>query len=119
MDDYIGEFGRLLATRVRDAAIMGCHTSLDPKSKGPTAKRWQALIQQNGHIPHEALIADVVDSAISQVLYLLDNHDMQLTFEDSTGVVRNPADDIAGEMAGYYLGDWRYDYSQFPVSEER
>jgi hypothetical protein len=68
---------------------------LPPQRDG---KRWRAVRHP------KVLIADIVDDAISSVLYAVDDGLLKISFSASSGKVVDLNSESLGELAGWYTG---------------
>jgi hypothetical protein len=109
----IEEFAKLLVQEVRDAAIRDCDRVLRSNATGPMSKRWkEAVHSDNQKSIVNAVIPDTVDEAVFYLLDAIDNGNLNLSFTAANGKTVDLATDGLGELAGWYLGDWRALYSQ-------
>jgi len=113
----IVEFSKTLIKDVRDMAIRSCDVQLHAISKdivrSPIAKKYQELantkdIQKFG----EALIADAVDDTIFYLFHAIDNGIINVSITASNGKLINLTKEGLGELAGWYIGEWREKYSE-------
>lgn len=112
----IEEFTKTLIKDVRDKAIRSCDVQLHAISKdmipSPIAKKYQELanekdVQKFG----EALIADAVDDTIFYLFHAIDNGIINVSITASDGKLVNLTKEGLGELAGWYIGEWRMKYS--------
>ena len=111
------EFAKLLVRHVRDKAIRSSDSQLYAKNlKAPTAKRWRE-VRETGNVDKyaEAIIADCIDNAIGCFLLALDEGIFNLSFKTSDGE-NVSLDELAGEICGWYMGEWREQYTSERIS---
>jgi hypothetical protein len=111
----IEEFGRALVERVRDAAIRSCDRLLDPNAASPVAKRWrESMPTSDAQKLAKALIPDIVDETISNLLLAIDQELFPLSFVASTGRSVDLVVEGLAELSGAYGGSpgWRSKYSK-------
>ena len=108
----VEEFGRVLVREVRDAAIQDCDMARRPTAMGAMAKRWRELAKTSPVKPvAEMLIPDIVDRTLCALLRALDDGKLPLSFTTANGKKVDFAEEGLGELVGWYLGDWRFDFS--------
>lgn len=108
------EFAKLLVHFVRDAAIKSCDVQLHATNfNSPIAKRWREALNSGDSIKFaEMLIADSIDEAIFHLLNSVDEGLFNFLFNSSNGSQLSFSDnDYAGELAGWYSGEWRFKLS--------
>jgi len=111
----IEECARILVEKVRDASIKSCDRRFQENATSPAAKRWKEMARSA--TPEEfrkVLIADIVDDAISSVLYAVDDGLLKISFSASSGKVVDLNSEGLGELAGWYTGSdgWRAIYAK-------
>jgi hypothetical protein len=111
----IEEFARILVEQVRDASIESCDRRFQANATSPAAKRWKEMACSA--TPEEfrrVLIADIVDDAISSLLYGVDDGVLKISFSASSGKVVDLNREGLGELAGWYTGNdgWRAMYTK-------
>lgn len=109
------EFAKLLVHFVRDAAIKSCDLQLHTANlNSPIAKRWrESLDSGNFKKFAEMLIADCTDEVIFHLLNSIDQGVFNIMFKSSDGKELSfSTNDYAGELAGWYSGEWRFDLSE-------
>jgi hypothetical protein len=111
----IEEFARILVEHVRDASIESCDRRFQANATSPAARRWKEMARSA--TPEEfrkVLIADIVDDAISSVLYAVDDGHLKISFSASSGKVVDLNSEGPGELAGWYTGSdgWRAMYTK-------
>jgi hypothetical protein len=77
----IEEFATILVEKVRDAVIQSCDRRFHQNAESAVAKRWKEAARKA--TPEEfakVLIADIVDDAISSVLYAVDDGLLKISF---------------------------------------
>lgn len=104
----VEEFARTLVQQVRDAAIRNCDALLLPQASSPPARRWRDLAATADAL--RAVIPDVVDQAVFEVLRAIDEGFLPLRYVSSSGREINLADGL-GELSGWYMGAWREKHS--------
>jgi hypothetical protein len=111
--EEIDEFARLLVMSVRDMAIKSCDVQLHGNNmKAPTIKRWHD-IKNGGDINKfaEMIISDAVDEALFYLFLAIDEGSLNISFNNAAGKNVDVDGDIIGELAGWYMGEWRSKYS--------
>lgn len=111
----IEEFARLLVEQVRDGAIQHCDRWLRAENRDPVAKRWkEAASDAELRSVAAVLIPDVVDSALAQLFWAIDQGLLKLSFTASNGNTIDLPKDGVGELCGWYMGSdgWRAMYSK-------
>jgi hypothetical protein len=109
----IEEFAKLLVQQVRDAAIRGCDMALRPNTIYATAKRWkEAAHSDDLKSIVNIVVPDTVDDTVFRLLHAIDNGLLNLCFTAASGKRVDLAADGLGELAGWYIGDWRALYSK-------
>ena len=111
----IEEFATILVEKVREASIKSCDRRFQANATSPAAKRWKEMARSA--TPEEfrkVLIADIVDEAISSVLYAVDDGLLKISFSASSGKVVDLNSEGLGELAGWYTGSdgWRAMYTK-------
>jgi hypothetical protein len=106
-------FGKILVQQVRDEAIKGSDSNLRLDVKHIISKRWQEA-GRGGDLDSiaRALIPDVVDETLAQLLRLIDQELLQLKFVGPGGTTLDLPKDGRGELEGWYMGSWREAYSK-------
>ena len=111
------EFAKILVQQVRDKAISGSDGQLYAKNpRARIANHWRQ-VRETGNIDKyaEAIIADCIDNAIGCFLLAFDEGVFNLSFRASNGE-NVSLDELAGEICGYYMGEWREEYSSERIS---
>jgi len=110
----IEEFAKMLVQQVRDAAIQDCDRKLRTDAKGSIAQRWRGI----GHEADlqsvaTAIIPDIVDNTVFQLLRAIDQGQLRLSFTASNGKMVDLPSDGLSELAGWYMGvpGWRSKHS--------
>ncbi len=114
------KFAKLLVKYVRDAAIKGSDTQLYATNmNSPIAKRWREA-RNSGDIDKfaETIIVDTVDETIGNFLLAIDQQLLNLSFAASNGRNITLTHDLIGELCGWYMGEWRYEYSSERCSND-
>ena len=115
----IEEFGRLLIKQVRDGAIASCDRNLQAGGADAISKRWQAALSTSSS--EEVLkvaIPDIVDAAIVELLRGIDQETLALAFTASNGATVDLPRDGLGELCGWFMGEWRFKYSEERVVDD-
>ncbi len=110
----IEEFATILIKQVRDEAIRSCDRTLRQDAKGPLAKRWKEMIQgRDSEALVRALIPDIVDKTVAQLLRSIDDEVLKLSFTTSNAKTCDLNEEGLGELVGWYAGipGWRSTYS--------
>ena len=111
----IEEFARLLIEHVRDQAIQHGDRWLHPENSDPVAIRWKkAAGDADSKSIAAVFIPDIVDSAIAQLLWAIDEGLLKLSFTASNGDSIDLSKEGFGELCGWYMGSdgWRAMYSK-------
>jgi hypothetical protein len=119
-EEEITQFAKLLVKHVRDAAIKSADVQLYAHNmNSPIAKRWRSR-KESGNIDKfaEEVIADCVDNTIFYFLLAIDEGLFKASFTASNGKDIPLADDIIGELGGWYMGEWRSEYSEERCSND-
>ena len=106
------EFAKLVVKHVRDKAIGSSDAQLYAKnSRAPIANHWRKA-RESGDMDKyaETIIADCIDDAIGCFLLAIDEGVFKLSFKTTDGEYV-AADELEGEICGWYMGDWREHYS--------
>jgi hypothetical protein len=109
----IEEFGRILVRQVRDAAIRNGDRRLEPGRRNRVAMRWAAALTTG--TPEEiarTVIMDSIDDAIFYVLQMIDQQVLRLSYTTEEGDVVDLSEAGLGELSGWYMGGWRFRYSE-------
>ena len=118
--EEITEFAKLLVQNVRDAAIKSADNQLyTTNMNSPVARRWRD-IKNSGNIDKfgETIIVDTVDDTIAHFLLAIDEGLMNLSFATSKGNNTTLTNDLIGELSGWYMGEWRSEYSSERCSSD-
>jgi hypothetical protein len=110
----IEEFATILTKQVRDESIRSCDRRLRLDAKGHGAERWKQLIQEaNPESLVRALIPDIVDATVFQLLRAIDDEVLKLSFTASNAEKCDLNEEGLGELGGWYAGipGWRSTYS--------
>jgi hypothetical protein len=118
MNPEILEFAKILVHQVRDAAVTSCDVTLAAHGKGPVAARWRAIGAPLDKL--NAIVPDVVDSAVFQLLRAIDQGELRLKFVGQNGHEVDLTEEGMGELAGWYMGSggWRAMFSQEPYVDD-
>ncbi|NJL76054.1 MAG: hypothetical protein HC892_14575 [Saprospiraceae bacterium] len=108
------QFAKLLVLHVRDAAIKSCDLRLHSSNmNSPSVKRWRDKISSiNNQEVVEMIIADCVDETIFWFLKAIDETVFNISFNSAEGESLSFSDFEYGEIAGDYIGEWRFKFSQ-------
>lgn len=110
----IEEFAKILVQQVRDRAIRSCDRRLQGDAKGAIAARWREIItDSNSASIVKAIVPDVVDCALAQLLWAMDQEMLSLIFGASNGKNVSLPLEGSGGLEGSYMGHegWRQKYS--------
>jgi hypothetical protein len=112
--DALDRFAAVLMTRVRDPAISECDRLASGQTIGPRGDYWREFVTDDGaRRALEALIPDVVDQVLFELLNAADNHELPLAWQEPDGSCL-PLDELGmQEMAGWLMGSdgWRRRFS--------
>jgi len=114
-DQDLTRFAELLIRLVRDRAIAACDQLADGQTRGPLGDRWRSIVEEPAaREAVKALIPDIVDQTLAELLNALDNGILPLAWrrEDNSCI---PLEDLGqGEMEGWLMGrvGWRNSFSQ-------
>jgi hypothetical protein len=112
--DPLSRLGRSLIQHVRDRAIQECDRLASGQSVGPDGQRWDGVLSSDqSRSAVAALIPDIVDQTMFQLLHALDNELVPLAFRHADGSIV-PLNAVGmGEMGGWYMGSpgWRHEFS--------
>jgi hypothetical protein len=107
MDQELDRFADLLIRHVRDRAIEVCDRHAAGIMRGPSGRRWRAVLQQPAPDAIVELIPDIVDEVLFELLNAIDNELVPLAWLCSDGNVVTLEELGLGEMAGRHAGgDW-------------
>jgi hypothetical protein len=99
----IEEFGKLLVHEVRDTAIRSCDQNLHVDANDVISQRWKRLDPfTNLESVAHALIPDVIDDTIFQLLRAIDGEELRLSFTSSDGNTVDLLKDGSRELAGWH-----------------
>jgi hypothetical protein len=115
LNPEIEEFAKTLVQHVRDGAIRNCDKRLREDAKGTIAARWKKLVtDESSAAIIRALLPDIVDSAIAQLLWAIDQELLRSIFMTSNGKNVDLSVEGAGQLEGWYMGHegWRQKYSR-------
>jgi hypothetical protein len=112
----IQEFARILMQHVRDAAIRECDMLARLGGRAVVTERWRkAAGTGNPEILLKEAIPDIVDSAIGQLLYAIDEGWLHLFYKAGNGKVIDLNKGDRGELVGWLgggPGGWTVTYSK-------
>lgn len=114
------EFAKLLVQNVRDSAIKSCDNQLYAQNmKAPMAKRWrEAKNKENMNEFAEMIIADCVDETLFYLFKSIDEGFVNLLLKASNDKTIDLTNEGLSELSGWYIGEWRYEYSQERASND-
>jgi len=110
MSPELADFAAALVREVRDRAIQACDFTLQHTS--PKGRRWQEAASLGTEELAKLLVPECIDEAIFQLLHSIDDGRFQLTFTSRDGTRFDLAEEGLGELAGWYVGEWRAKYSR-------
>jgi|ERR1700722_9240502 len=114
-DEEIARFARLLVQLVRDRAIDECDRLLAGGLRGPRGERWQSYGQDDTvREALDALIPDVVDDTLAQLLNAVENDDLPLAWQRSDDSLVTLTDMDPDGLVGPFMDGtegWRGVYS--------
>lgn len=99
---------------VRDRAIEACDRLASGQMVGPDGERWRELLAQaDARTALEALIPDVVDQTLFELLSSVDSDALPLAWRRQNGSYVSLSELGSGEFAGWLMGSggWRQQYS--------
>jgi hypothetical protein len=114
-DQELLRFAELLIHLVRDRAIIDCDNLATGEALGLLGERWRGLLSDtSARNAINALIPDIVDITVAQLLSSLDSNRLPLEWrrEDNSRVAM--ADLGQGEMEGWLMGPdgWRHSFAE-------
>jgi hypothetical protein len=110
------QFAELVMRLVRDRAIVACDSLAAGRVRGARGEYWQALTPDPAsRALAEALIPEVVDEVLFQLLDALDNGQLPVAWRSTEDGSWIPLEDLGqGEMAGWLTmgqGGWPDSFS--------
>lgn len=114
MDKEIIQFAQELITQVRDNAIQALTAQLHSTNlRSPTTRRWDEA-KKSGNFDKfgEVIIADSVDQALFQFFNAIDEGLLKISYSTKDHLVNLAESEITGELAGWYIGEWRSEFSK-------
>jgi hypothetical protein len=105
----------LLMRLVRDRAIEACDRLASGQMAGPHGNRWREFVASDDtRKAFEALIPDVVDATLFELLNSVDNEALPLAWRRRDGSFVALSELGLGELAGSLMGSggWRQQYSK-------
>jgi hypothetical protein len=114
LQEEIIEFAKLIVQNVRDSAIKSCDSQLYGHNiNAPMAKRWRDE-KNAGNIEKfgQMIIPDAVDEAIFYIFQAIDEGFFNLSLTAPNGKVINLTAEGLGELSGWYIGEWRQEFSK-------
>jgi hypothetical protein len=119
-DNYLRQFGERLVRLVRDRSISASDWRL--AGGDPVGQRWAQLIpNDDARRAMAAIIPDIVDQVLFELLNAIDNDELPLAWRTTDGSFADLSELGAGEMAGWLMGkapSWRHDFSTERISPE-
>jgi hypothetical protein len=116
----LDRFARALVELVRDRSIVECDRLASGAVFGPTGNRWHELLADDGtRAAVVAVVPDIVDHVLFELLNAVDNDQLRLGWECADGTLV-PLNDVGGgEMGGWLVGPdaWRERYSSQRIQE--
>lgn len=109
MTTLLEEFAGQLMRALRDRAIDACDALNRGAVNGAQGDRWRVL-DTSTHEALDALIPDIVDQVLFELLAAVDNGSLPLAWLDADGSTHDLARLGASEMAGWFMlgaGGWR------------
>jgi hypothetical protein len=106
----IEAFARRLIEDVRDESIRSCDRTLD--GNHAIAARWK---QAANGLPEGFLrivIPDIVDCTLATLLRGIDQELFPLSFTTADGTTVHLSQDGFGELCGWFMGKWRFQFSR-------
>lgn len=107
--DALDEFARALLAHVRDAAVRSCDAQLRPQARSPEAQKWRALQVSEAL---SAIVPDVVDHAVFELMKAIDDAGLHLKFVAASGEEIDLTEDGGSELAGSFIGTWRQRFAR-------
>ncbi|HET9768626.1 MAG TPA: hypothetical protein VFS60_17400 [Thermoanaerobaculia bacterium] len=110
----LNRFAKALMRLVRDPAIEGADLLISARMEGPDGERWRHLVTSDDvHRALIALIPEVVDQTLFELLNAVDNGELPIEWRASDGSPTSLRDLGLGEMAGWLMASpgWRHEYS--------
>lgn len=114
IDKEIIHFAQELIKQVRDNAIQALTAQLHSNNlRSPTTKRWDEA-KKSGDFNKfgEVIIADSIDQALFQFFNAIDEGLLRISFTTEDHLVNLTESEMAGELAGWYIGEWRSEFSK-------
>ncbi len=111
----VEEFGRILASWVRDSSIRDSHRELDSGAGSLRARHWQIAISRLSWEEFAwMVIPDVVDITIMKILQAIDEGVLHISYAASSGNTVDLTKDGRGHLRDRYGGrdGWRNRYSK-------
>jgi hypothetical protein len=116
--EELQRFAEGLMRLVRDEAIRNSDALAAGKIGAAIGEHWKSVLADSGsRAAMRALIPDVVDEVLFQLLHALDSGDLPLAWQRQDGSYADLYDLGRSEMAGWLMGTdgWRETYSQEPI----
>lgn len=115
-DPDLLRFAKSLMRQVRDRAIDACDRFAAGDAAGPMAEQWRsALHSSDTRSALTALVPDIVDQVLFELLDRIDNNRLPLAWGRGNGEWVPLSDLGLGEMAGWLMGSegaWRQSFSE-------
>jgi hypothetical protein len=109
----LDEFARQLMQVVRDRAVVACDALIAAAIAGPQGDNWRRVGQPASEAL-QALMPDVVDQVLFELLSAIDSGKLPMSWRDSSGAQQDVEDLGSSETAGWLMmgaGGWRDRYS--------
>ena len=113
-DAELDRFAERLMTNVRDQAIVDLDARVSEPARDPISRRWAKVIQgDQTRDTVRALIPEIVDHVLYQLLHAIDNEDLPLAWLNEDGSCTSLEELGLGEMAGWMMPPegWRERFS--------
>lgn len=119
IDKEIIQFAQELIIQVRDNAIQALTVQLHSTNlRSPTTKRWNEA-KKSGDFNKfgEIMIADCIDEALFQFFNAIDEGSLNISYSTKDRLINLTKSETAGELAGWYIGEWRYQFTKERVND--
>ena len=118
MKPSIVSFGKILIEQVRDASITSLNMLLDNKFPNSMTNKYLHRMKRQGTDKYQkALIACCVDDTLACLMSAVDEKILNITYIDKNGESVNLAEELGGELAGWYY-EWCEIYSKELVPDK-
>ena len=114
----VHQIGQWLVEQIRDTCVSEVDRLIDGRVKGKQGKAWRVALQtMDAEQAMRALMPDVVDAVIFELLYKVDEGSLDLHIAGPPALATEGAD--RGEYAGWFEGDdgWRHWYAKQRFNE--